>query len=446
MVDILTALRRRSGDWPRRVDDRLFAYDTGGIHWLGTSAALFGWLASVSGRVFWHRSVGCVSKEEFFHELRRTSRRYMSVADMPHEPAAKGHFYACDIPEPGDGEVLRELLKRYRPATVIDADLMQAALMTLAWGGPPGTRPCFVITSDDGRGVGKTIFAETACQVFGGATAISHKEDIGRIKTRLLSPDSLTKRAALLDNVKTLKFSWDDLESLITSTTIGGHRMYAGEATRPNMLTWFVTLNGPSLSTDMSQRAIIIKVKRPPRTGAWHEETIQFIENNRVRIIADLIGCLKAGATEIKSFTRWATWERSVLSRLPEPSDAQTVIRERQGNVDADAEEADVLECFFAEQLRRLKYDPDAEYVFIPSEIAARWAGWAHNEKIKTVPACRVINQAITEGRIQRLKPNRCNAWGKGFVWSGSRADANESTFVDIRERLGDRAREKSHS
>ena len=242
---------------------------------------------------------------------------------------------------------------------------------TLAWGGPPGTRPCFVITSDDGRGVGKTIFADTACQVVGGATAISHKEDIGRIKTRILSPDSLTKRAALLDNVKTLKFSWDDMESLITSTTIGGHRMYAGEATRPNMLTWFVTLNGPSLSTDMSQRAIIIKVTRPPRTGAWHEETIQFIEKNRERIIADLIRCLRVNPVELQSFTRWATRERHVVARLAEPSAVQAVIRERQGDVDADAEEANIVESCFARQLRRLDYNIDTQIIFIPSETAA---------------------------------------------------------------------------
>ena len=408
------------------------------------TAALFGWLGSVNGRIFWYRSVGCVSKDELFHELRHTSQRYESVADMPHEPPAEGDFYACGIPEPGDGKTLRELLERYQPATTIDADLMKAALMTLAWGGPPGTRPCFVITSDDGRGVGKTIFADTACQVVGGATAISHKEDIGRIKTRILSPDSLTKRAALLDNVKTLKFSWDDMESLITSTTIGGHRMYAGEATRPNMLTWFVTLNGPSLSTDMSQRAIIIKVTRPPRTGAWHEETIQFIEKNRERIIADLIRCLRVNPVELQSFTRWATWVRHVVARLAEPSAVQAVIQERQGDVDADAEEADIVESYFARQLRRLDYNIDTQIIFILSEIAARWAGWEHNDKVGTVAACRTIKQAIDEKRILRLRTSRSHSLGRGFMWYGTHAEPSETTSVDIEERLADRASDKA--
>ena len=78
-----------------------------------------------------------------------------------------------------------------------------------------------------------------------------------------------------------------------------GHRLYVGEATRPNTLTWFITLNGASLSTDMAQRAVIIKLDKPKRSGVWSDETRQFIAEHRDHIIADIVGALRAAPADL---------------------------------------------------------------------------------------------------------------------------------------------------
>lgn len=441
MSAIVQLLRIKMHDWPRRVDNALFVDDQahGIACWLSSTAALFGWIAR-AGQIEWRRGAGCVPREDLFAELQRTARRYVAVETLPHEPAMEGHYYACEDVGPGDGEALRKLLERFAPSTNVDADLIKAAFLTPMWGGPPGARPCFVVTSDDGRGAGKTTLCEMGGHVYGGCLTFDHREDIGKIRTRLLSASALTQRVCLLDNVKTPRFSWGALEAMVTAAAIDGHRMYVGQASRPNSLTWFVTLNGAALSTDMAQRSVIIHVDKPERSATWEEDTLAFINTHRREILADIIGALRAPTVPLAKFTRWASWERDIVQRLPEPAEAQAVIMERQGDVDADGEEAEIIGDFFAEQLANLDYSPDSERVFIPSQTAARWYGWATGQKQVTVGAAsRALKQLVTEGRLSRLTENRCNAWGRGFVWVGPLADFATPIAVDLKRRIYER-------
>jgi len=71
----------------------------------------------------------------------------------------------------------------------------------------------------------------------------------------------------LLDNLKTFKLSSGELEGLITTDVISGHRFYFGEASRPNTLTFCLTINGASLSKDMSQRVVPVVLDRPDYSG-----------------------------------------------------------------------------------------------------------------------------------------------------------------------------------
>ena len=248
-----------------------------------------------------------------------------------------------------------------------------------------------------------------------------------------------TRRVALLDNVKSLKFSWAELEGTITSSIIGGKRMYVGEATRPNTLVWFITLNGAALSTDMAQRSVIIKVKKPERSATWEETTRQFIQQHQRDIIADLIAVLRGPQGTLPQFSRWATWERDILQRLPEPSDAQKVILERQGAVDVDEEESTLIEDYFADQLRGFGYDVDTDRVFIPSQVTARWFCWATNQhNITAIAASRMLSQLATEGRLRRLSICSGRSWGRGFVWTGEKWPGMH-TNLDLKERIRER-------
>ena len=436
MAEILERLGQQTDGWPRRVDGALFIDDPAhGIGWLEKPADLFGWFHRRVGRVEWYRGAACVSQGELFSELRRTAQSYTSVETLPHEPLIDGHYYTCGEIQPGNGQRLRELLDRFEPATDIDRDLIQAAFMTAAWGGPAGCRPCFVITSDDGRGAGKTTVAKCLGHVWGGLLTFGHHEDAEKIKTRLLSPDALPKRICLLDNIKSLKFSWAELEGLITTPTIGGHRMYVGEGSRPNHLTWFITLNGASLSTDMAQRSVIIKVRRPTRSANWEEDTTRFIIEHREAIIADCIAALREHPTELDKLTRWATWERHILQRLPDPEEAQRVITERQAAVDVEADEAAVIMDHFAMRLESLRYDVDSQRILIPSTLAAAWYAEATGERKATVGVSRILKQFMDEGRLPRLSVNNCRSYGRGLIWTGQDADRHERILTDVETR-----------
>lgn len=448
MAAAITHVQASTGDALKRVDNNLFVHDkqgkpkAGEVDWLAKPAGLFGFLAS-RARVDWRSGIGFVGREEFHAELCRTVQRYEAVEVLPHCPPMANHFYVCETPRPGDGATMREFIQRHSPETEIDGDLIQACLMTMLWGGEPGRRPAFPITSDSGRGSGKTTLALNIARPFGGVMAFSANEKIDKIKERLLTPEALRRRVCLLDNIKSLRFSWAELEDLLTNNVISGRQLYVGDGRRPNTIVWLVTLNGASLSTDMAQRSVIIKVKQPKRSGTWAEDTARFIDANREKLIADIVAAFQAERFQLARFTRWGSWEHDILSRLPEPEEAQRVILERQQIADVESEEADTIEEFFAEQLERLRYAADREQVHIPVDVAARWFNWATGESHKTTGASRMLRQMASEGKSKRIAPNASRANGRGFVWMGEHSDLEAAIKYDLLSRLAE-SRKKS--
>lgn len=326
-----------------RVGPNLFvrAHDGRGVQWLAKSTDLMAYVGKRSLiPPHFERGGRFHTRDDVYSHLSQTAPAYEGVEEFPHEPPRPQVYYACDPPIPGDGTRLRELIGRFNPATGIDRDLIIAAFATVLWGGEGGTRPAFLITADTGRGSGKTSLARAVGYLFGGLVEVRPSEEISRILNRLLSPEAITKRAVLIDNVKKHRFSWADLEALITESTLSGHKLYVGEARRPNVLTWFITLNGASLSTDLAQRVIVVKVRKPPYSATWAEELRAFVEQYRAEIIADLVAFLRGERRPLMRYTRWGAWEREVLERLPTPDAAQQLILERQAEANEEQEEA----------------------------------------------------------------------------------------------------------
>ncbi|QDU25597.1 hypothetical protein ETAA8_06670 [Anatilimnocola aggregata] len=436
MTEVKELIRKETDDFPRRTGNALFVHDPKhGISWLEKPAAMFGWMADKVGIVEWKQCAGAVTKDELFHEHRRSARNYAAVEVLPHEPMRQDHYYACGVIEPGNGEHLQLLLDRFNPETDIDRDLIQAMLMTILWGGAGGMRPVFVITTGDGPGAGKTTLVRMAAQIFGGYLSFDRGEQVADIKTRLLSSDALTKRIALIDNVKSTKWSWGEFEGLITSSTISGHRMYMGEGSRPNTITWCLTLNGANLSTDMGQRAVVIVIKKPRNTGTWEEDTRRFIEEHRLKILADLIGVLRSEPHRFERFTRWADWEASVLARVPNPVVAQAAIADRQATVDAEQEEHQLLEEFISDELRRLGYDTEHERIFIPTKIIVQWANRAAHENSSPTAVSRKLRQLVKEEKFLSLKENTDKRNGRGFIWAGL-GSFGRPTITDLEQRI----------
>ena len=294
-------------------------------------------------------------------------------------------------------------------------------MMTLLWGGKGGARPGFAITSPQGgRGAGKTTLAESA-PVRSATMSFAANEDIKQIKERLLTPAAMTKRVALIDNVKSLRYSNADIEGLVTCDTISGRRMYFGEGSRPNTLVWICTVNGALLATDLAQRFVMIEIDPPARSGSWTEETAAFIDNNCEAIIADLVGRC-ARTNEIAAIQPLGVVGGAGPVRLPDPTATQELILQRQAVADVEAEEHGVVVDYFLTQLERLGYAPDCDRILVPSYIAARWWNAATQETPKSVIAVgRIIGQAIDEQRLPQLARNVCKAWPRGFGGSDRR-------------------------
>jgi hypothetical protein len=423
LANIKEELHKITDGWPRRVGNVLFV-DDGHIHWFDrrTASGLFGWLKNKSV-VEWHRGSNYLEKAELFAELERTAQRYDGIELLPHEPPFPNIYYRGDAPPPGDGSHLGWLVNRFRPETTIDRDLIKSMFMTTASGIPPGRRPAYTVTSDDGRGTGKTTLPEMLAHLFGGFIDVSANEDIGVIKQRILSPEGQTKRIVLLDNVKSLRFSWAELEALITAPVISGKQMYVGEAQRPNLLTWFITLNGVSMATDMALRSIIIKLVKGENAGPWYEETINYIDAHRREIIGDIIAALRVPPKPLAKFSRWATWEQHVLSRLPDPEAAQRLILERQSEANCELDDAEIIEQHFAEQLEAYSFDPLTAQVRIPVGMAAEWLSAAVRDRVSTTAASRRLNQMAKEGHLKRITPDPGRSHGRCFIWTGKAAN-----------------------
>jgi hypothetical protein len=417
MSEIIKRIFVATDGWPKRVGNSLFIHEPQGIHWIESAPALFGWLSSRLGAIEWRRSVGCATKEELFHELCRTAESFEAIESLPHFPPMPGHYYACPKYEPGDGSHLDKLVNFFSPETPQDRMLILAMFATPFWGGKPGSRPAFLVTSDKGRGVGKSTIAAMIARLAGGFIELRATEDASRMYARLLSPNGLKLRIARLDNVKTLKFSWAELEAVITSPSISGHRLHKGEASRPNSLSLFITLNGASLSIDMAQRVIIVKLAKPRgRMGAWESDVCDFIDNHRQEILADIAAFFELEPEPIPDHTRWAAWEDEVLGRLVDSMKIKELIESRANQANVESEEIERMEEFIEERLRDLKYQ--SCLIHIPSGVAAEWYCQVTGERKGPIAIGRIITQACNEGHAKKMRPNPNRSHGRGFVFS----------------------------
>src|SRR5690606_32154551 len=92
---------------------------------------------------------------------------------------------------------------------------------------------------------------------------------------------------------------------------------------------------------------------------------------------------------QLDRYSRWGAWEQAILSRLPEPTEAQRLIAERQAAADIENEESQIIEEFFRDQLAKLHYDPDTSIVHIPNPTAAAWLNQATGAQDRTAAATR---------------------------------------------------------
>jgi hypothetical protein len=285
--------------WPKRVGNLLFVPGANfEPRFIETAPQLFAYFDR-DAFVDWGRGSDMISPERFLAHLQESAENFDAVERFPHFPPLPNTYYFYPHMPESSGEHLNEFVNFFRPYLDVDRQLIKAFIMLLAWGGPPGSRPAwlFVAPDDDkhgGRGVGKSACIELCAAVVGGMLEISPNEDIIAIKKRLLSPASRTLRVARIDNIKSYRFSWADLEGLITSPVISGHRLYRGEGRRPNSLVWTLTLNGASLSKDLAKRTVVVTLRRPPYSPTWADDVRGYINEYRWHILSDIQASLES--------------------------------------------------------------------------------------------------------------------------------------------------------
>lgn len=293
MQVIYNELDTLTGGWPKRVDNLLFVPGANyQPRYIESTAQLFAWMDAQSF-IDWGRSSDMVSQERLLAHLQETAEHFDAIERFPQWPALPDTYYMFPPLPATAGEYLREFVNFFSPLTEVDRELITAFILSLFWGGAAGSRPAWLFTASandprGGRGVGKSKVCELCSELVGGFVEISAREDIVDLKKRLLSPAARTIRVARLDNIKTLRFSWADLEGLITSPVISGRQLYRGEGRRPNTLTWVLTLNGASLSRDMAQRVIVVKLARPRFNASWETEVRDYIQQHRWHILGDI--------------------------------------------------------------------------------------------------------------------------------------------------------------
>jgi hypothetical protein len=379
LVDELVAF---TGGWPRRMGGVLFAIDRHGrIWWIENQSGLFAWIdwqyRFDGGRGYdWACGQDCLNHKVFLSACQTHCENWKQVELYPHEPSIPNHYYHHPEITAGDGKHLNQLVDFFSPASEIDGDLIRLLFLSLCWGGPPGKRPLFMIESSSdskggGRGAGKTTLATMAASLVGGFISISPDEPINEINSRLLSPRGLECRVGLIDNLKSLRFSSSSLERLVTSDVISGKQMYVGESRRPNTLQWIITSNMPSLSKDLAQRSVIVRVTTPVYDPDWQDKVRNYIEEHRWQIIGDIVAELRSEGNlpEGYQFSRWSEWETQVMSKAPEPGSLAVEIFARQATVDDDRETGEEIADEIRELLERFGFNPDKDAVLIPSEV-----------------------------------------------------------------------------
>lgn len=357
--DIATELYSRTDGWPQRVGDTLFWENPEHeIEEFPTPVKFQSWIQDQLGGLDWQLGRRFVTQEQFFEHLKRKARNWAAAETLPHWPAVENIYYTQqEIPDQGNG-ALEDFLDFFCPATPVDRELIRAFVLTLFWGGLGGHRPVFLVTGPDqddqrGRGVGKSSLVNWIGKLTPHVLDVKPDDKITKTKGRLLTGPGRQVRLAVIDNLKSHKFGWADLEGLITSPDISGHKMWAGESDRPNLITWGITLNGANLSKDMSQRVIPIKVNRPAKRFSWAREIDQFIKSRHLEILADIRDLLQADPPEITQRIRWELWESEVLSRVNLVAECQQTILERQRAIDGDQDETEVVADFLRDQLAR---------------------------------------------------------------------------------------------
>jgi len=437
----------------------MFDHDrnTGEIRILNTAQELFSWIAEKSGHeVNWARFEGCVPQEQLFHSLYWNCQRYEMISGIPNWPARDDVYYVHpNLPEPTpDAKYFNEFCSFFNFATPEDAALFRVCVASPLYYEPKVDRPMWVIDSTTGPGTGKTKLVELLAYLYGGEDhesseplwveqkQINSENNAGIVLKRLLSTEGRKKRIFLLDNL-TGYFRSSSLASLTTQGSISGMAPYGhGEETRPNDLTYFITVNSATLSSELITRVLFIFLEKPQVYDSnWESKIQKFIRSHRLQVIADILGILERGPQfEFTPATRFKIWEKKIFASMIGSQDAYERVFKTDANrkieADGEREEAEQIVTVIKEHLSEFGFDPDTSCAWLTSPVLVSWAKKAVPDyaKIGDRSITHIVRNLVKQGQIVNLStkvnlyPTRRGATRyRGMFWNIDQSEMDDN-------------------
>lgn len=370
----------------------------------------------------------------FYHLHESPFIAYDSVEQLPHEPMRKSGFYLDRRIKAEKTGLLEEFANRLNADTEIDRQLLVVMILTMFSGLPAGQRPAFTLMSNYGKGVGKTATGEAILNIAGGAIRIDTNEPPQRINEAFFTESNENKRAVLVDNVRgVLKNT--TIESMITAQEIEGHRLHQGRRSRPNLLTWVFTANGPRMSNDLAQRSVIVRIGHRKRGVDFVGWSLKWLDENREGLIADVLHVLKeepTGRIDGLYRGRFGAWENAVLRKMEGCNQLAARITEMRCIVDADAEDAQALGEMIREVLLKEGGDPDHGKYAIGWATMARICEKAWKvQHMSSRKAATAVRDMMGGEYLPNVGELRTNKWGKGALWTGGEVDLDDQPSIE---------------
>lgn len=400
--------------------------DSRSINLFHRTDELFSWIAQKTNcKVDWCRNDGCVTKSEFFEALRAKAVKYEAISYVPDYPVRSDVFYAHPpIPPPSDAHrAFWEFVDFFNPADEVNRALIAAFVMSPLFYIPGVSKPMWIIDSLDGQGSGKSTLPELVAKLYGhghlggeviSVTPYELEKNYGEVVKRLISTSGRLGRIFLLDNVKgELKSS--NLAQLVTASSISGRPSFGrGEESRPNNLTYVVTINAAAVDTDIASRAFFIMLRKPTPDATWKERIYSYIEKNRMLIFADIIDMLKNHRQfDILPKTRTPEFEVKVLQAACQSPAMFAQVSEflegtkAQANVDEDL--ARRIEETIRQNIMLVEVpqyspvlDPENDRIFIRSDVIEMWLSGKTWMERKPIQAIRNYSKI---GLLDRVSP-----------------------------------------
>jgi hypothetical protein len=125
---------------------------------------------------------------------------------------------------------------------------------------------------------------------------------------------------------------------------------------------------------------------------------------------------------KLPHYTRWATWERDVLSRVADPAGVQRLIAQRQAEVDDDATEMELVRGYFRNKIADCDKHPDKACIFLPNPVAQVLLEGATGEYLPTNKALTKLEMLGIPELSMTTKKDEQHHVRRGWRWMGADA------------------------